>query len=215
MKCVRVCAQNVRRICCCCCCCCQDQARRSAEMANPLSGLLLGAKERRRRGSSNSVSPERRPCLNGAGGNKRQEKPDRASGSGRAITGESYEAVAQKLAGSGGGDGSSSSSPKVGSGIATASQPLSATPTSSSSTAGSALKEQKPKRNRRQSDALRESGSGSSVVPVYPKPRELSAAETLITRHYPQLSQIFGAAHLHTNEPFKLAECLAVTTQGR
>lgn len=58
------------------------------------------------------------------------------------------------------------------------------------------IKKKKPARERR---------SSAAVVP----PRELSAAENLIAGHYPTLAQIFGAAHLHTSEPFNLPECVS------
>ena len=45
-------------------------------------------------------------------------------------------------------------------------------------------------------------------------PRDLSDSEKLIAEHYPTLAQIFGAAHMHTTEPFNLPECVSAAQQA-
>ena len=62
----------------------------------------------------------------------------------------------------------------------------------------------------KKSKTARTRRSSAAVVP----PRELSESEKLIAAHYPTLAQVFGAAHMHTTEPFNLPECVSAAQQA-
>eukprot|EP01043_Picozoa_sp_COSAG02_P027844 COSAG02_NODE_1660_length_11449_cov_6.953128_1_plen_1345_part_00 len=160
----------------------QDQARKSAELANPRA---LGGSESPNR-SGGVVANGRRSrnsksapdfVLNSAG---QMVKPSSAQDScrGSSIEQEARTVVSQSV-----------DKPAPDRDDDDKPAPL------------QAPKKSKPARARR---------SSAAVVPA----RELTGSEKIIAQHYPTLAQIFGAAHMHTSEPFNLPECVSAAQQA-
>ena len=172
----------------------QDQARKSAELANPRAV---------------SESPTRMSA--GGGGAVANGRRSRNS---KAVAELTLNSAGQMVKTSSAQDGSNAEAAGDG-GVDLARQSVTRTQSNGDAdgeaddTAGP-LQPQPQQAGPKKSKPARARRSSAAVVP----PRELSKSETLIAGHYPTLAQIFGAAHLDTTEPFNLPECVSSAQQA-